>query len=72
MSNIVSRNELMEAFAQLASQFEQALIDTKEKDRKFEDLLSQFNKNFAQRLGKAQGKLPKNSPVSAQINAFTE
>ncbi|MFM5510400.1 dynamin family protein [Aeromonas rivipollensis] len=70
MSEVMLREDLLASFRTLKGQFATSLAEANELDRQFVILHQQFRTNMATHLGDAQKKLPKDNPLSSQLDAF--
>lgn len=70
MSEVMLRESLITSFRTLKGQFDTSLAEAHELDRQFTVLHQQFRKNMAAHIGGAQRKLPKDNPLSTQLDGF--
>ncbi len=72
MNHSINRQGLLASFQQLQGQFDQSLRTAKDYERQFELLRKQFLGNVEVLLNQARKRVPKTSPIHAQVVAFIE
>ncbi len=70
ISDYVSREQLLESFKSLQSQFDSSLARAREHERGFEDLRLNFMRRLSEHLTVARNDLPENSPLRQQVLGF--
>lgn len=70
MSELVSRNDMLADFANLAKEFDTALINAKEQERVFNKICIDFHDTTNRLVDKAINDLSTENPLYSQISTF--
>lgn len=70
MSEVMLREDLLASFRALKGQFDISLAEANQFDKKFVELQQLFQSNMSAHLRRAQKKLPKDNPLSQQLDGF--
>jgi len=72
MNHSISRQALLASFQQLKGQFDDSLQSARQREQQFELLRRQFLDNVDAVLKQARKRVPKTSPIHAQVVGFIE